>query len=66
MEVLQEEEMMMGVSDETIVDANGKEYSVEELRAALDDEEISLLMGAPKSYYVQKKNGKIVGVGPEE
>jgi hypothetical protein len=44
----------------------GREYSAEELRAALGDEEISLLMRAPERYFVKIKDGRPVGVGPEE
>ncbi len=68
MEVLQEEDAYeIGAPDEAVVvDMTGREYSAEELRAALGDEEISLLMRAPERYFVKIKDGRPVGVGPEE
>ena len=70
MEVLQEEDAYeVGAPDEdetVVVDAMGNKYSVEKLRAALDDEEFDLLKRAPKNYFVRVKDAELVGVGPEE
>ena len=50
---------------EVVVDMTGREYPVEALENALDDEALDVLMRNPGSYFVRIKNGEIVGVGPE-
>ena len=66
--ISEEDAYEIGAPDEageTVVDMTGREYTVDELRGALSDVDLTILMKRPNAYFVRIRDGRPSGIGPD-